>query len=76
MLMAFGIKSAPFLEDNWCHHPLLKSAHATRNMGYRRFRALLSALHFADDAENPVAGQPNHDKVHKIKQLVTMISER
>ena len=76
MFLGFGMKSAPFLVDNWSRHPILRSSHVTRNMGYTRFRTLLSNLHFSDDNDNVPAGHPGHDNIHKIRHLISMVSER
>ena len=44
VVIAFGIRSSPALEDHFSRCPLLGSPYIVRNMPYRRFRNILSML--------------------------------
>ena len=50
MLLAMGIHRLPQLEDYWSSHSLLGAKGIVSGMSWRRFRVLLSCLHFVDNS--------------------------
>ena len=52
IVIAMGVSPQPRLQDHWSRHPVLNSPYITRNMINKRFRNILSSLHF-NDTSNP-----------------------
>ena len=77
VVIAFGIRSSPALEDHFSRCPLLGSPYIVRNMPYRRFRNILSMLHFADNRTLITdRNDENYDVMGKIRPLMKMMQDR
>ena len=77
IVIAFGLRPSPELEDHFSLDPLLGSPYIVRNMPYRRFRNILSSLHFADN-RTLVRDRTSddYDVLGKIRPLINVIRQR
>ena len=77
LVIAFGVRPSAALVDHFSLCPLLGSPFIVRNMPYRRFREILSCLHFADNESLETNRQSDdYDILGKIRPLLTMMSTR
>ena len=66
----------PDLKSYWSTNPLLETQIFGRSMSRNRFEALLAAFHLNDNTTNLPRDDPAHDKLFKIRPLVTHLQKR
>ena len=66
MIIAMGIHRLPQLEDYWCSDPLLGVPGIVSGMPIDRFKVLLQCMNRDD---------PDYDRLHKIRPLISMARE-
>ena len=76
LVIVMGIKRMPNLRDYWSQHTLLGCPEVVSSWPYNQFRALLSCLHFNDNSSAVPKGQPGYDRLHKVRPLLSMVSDR
>ena len=80
IVIAMGVSPLPRLQDHWSRHPALNSPYITRNMINKRFRNILSSLHFNDTSnpdETPQMNRedPRYDPLYRVRPFLTLISQ-
>ena len=76
LVIAMGIKRLPNLRDYWSQVPLLGCPDLISSWSYQQFRALLSCLHFNDNATAIPRGQTGYDSLHKVRPFLELVLER
>ena len=61
------------IEDYWETFWLTSSPGFSRIMSRDRFELILSFLHYANNEDHVARGQPGHDRLFKVRQLIDMI---
>ena len=75
MLILMGIIHKPRLTMYWSKDSIIATPIFNQVMRRDRFLLLLRFLHFADNSQyNP--GDPDRDKLYKLRQIITMIKDR
>lgn len=59
--------------DYWSQHPLLGVPGITSGMSRNRFRDILKNLHLNDNSKMPSSGQPNYDRLYKVRPLLESV---
>ena len=80
VIIAFGVSPKPRLQDHWSSHPVLASPYIVRNMTYKRFREILSCLHFADTTNSSQIPEMNrkdkrYDPLYLIRPYLNRLSQ-
>jgi hypothetical protein len=73
VLIAMGIHRLPQVEDYWSTNPLLGAPGIISGMPIKRFKVLLRHLHLNDNTTAVPRGEPNFDKLHKLRPLISII---
>ena len=68
-----GIHKVPSVSNYWSQHALLGVPGITRNMSRNRFMQTLQNLHLNDNSKMPQPGDPNFDKLYKVRPLLETI---
>ena len=76
ILLHMGAIKKPSLPDYWSTKDFMKSSFSHMIMSRDRFRAILTMLHFSDNADYIPQGQPNHDPLYKIKKVYEHFQNR
>ena len=69
-----GINKLPSLDDYWSRNPLLRYSPVADRITRDRFRDLSRYLHFADNTTLTDRGSPNHDRLGKVRPVVTHLA--
>lgn len=73
--LLMGIKRLPSYRDYWNTGPDMNDAYVSSLMPVKRFSWLLSNLHLNDNLLMPKKGEPNYDKLYKVRPLLTSLSD-
>ena len=76
LVIAMGIKCLPNIGDYWSRVPLLGCPDLILSWPYQQFCALLSCLHFNDNATAIPKSQPRYDHLHKVRPFLELVLER
>ena len=76
LVVAMGIKHLPNLRDYCSQVPQLGCPDLISSWSYQQFRALLSCLHFNDNATAIPKGQPGYVHLHKVRHFLELVLER
>ena len=71
MIIAMGVHCLPQLEDYWSSDILLGVSGIVDGMPIDRFKVLLQCLHLNDNTEMKRPGDPDYDRLHKLRPLLT-----
>ena len=71
-----GINKLPFIDDYWSRNPLLHYSPVADRITRDRFRDLSRYLHFADNTTLSDRGSPNHDRLGKVRPVITHMERR
>jgi hypothetical protein len=75
MHILMGIHCLPELKNYWCTDPALGVRVVSDVMTTKRFKKILEALHCNDNYTNPPRGDPNHDKIHKVRPIIDKLNK-
>ena len=75
MIIAMGIHRLPQLEDYWCSDPLLGVPRIVSGMPIDWFTVLLQCIHANDNTTMKNRDDPDYDRLHKIRPLISMARE-
>ncbi|XP_039287374.1 piggyBac transposable element-derived protein 4-like [Nilaparvata lugens] len=70
-----GIKKLPSYRDYWSTQPDLHDNLVSSLMPVKRFSQLLSHLHVNDNEMMPKRGDPDYDKLYKIRPMLDILSK-
>ena len=73
MIIAMGVHRLPQLKDYWSSDILLGVPGIVD--GTDRFKVLLQCLHLNDNAEMKTPGDPDYDRLHKLRPLLTKVKQ-
>ena len=71
--MTMGLVEKHEIEDYWETFWLTATPGFSRIMSHDRFELILSFLHYANNEDHVARGQPGHDRLFKVRQLIDMI---
>ena len=71
-----GINVLPSLDDYWKLDKTLRYAPVADRISRDRFRDISRYLHFVDNSTLEPRGSPNHDRLGKIRPLLTYIDQK
>ena len=74
ILMA--INHVPALEDYWKRDPVLRFAPIADRISRGRFRDITRYLHFRDNSTLPLRGSPGHDRLGKVRPVLSHLCQR
>ena len=74
--IAMGIHSLPATRDYWAREPLLRSPWFSSVMPRDKFMAISRFLHFTDNSKALSRGDPNYDRLWKIRPAIQKIQEQ
>lgn len=69
-----GLKQVPDLYDYWSNSTVLSVDGIKHVFPRKRYEELLHNLHCADNGSAIPAGQPGHDKIHKIRNVLNILN--
>ena len=74
ILILMGIVKLPRLDMYWqVKHPLIATEGMSSIMSRIRFEQIYRFLHLADSSQQVPAGQPGHDKLFKVRNLLNLV---
>ena len=74
LLILMGIETLPRLEMYWqVKHPLIATVGMSSIMSRIRFEQMYQFLRLADSSQQIPAGQPGHDKLFKVRNLLDLV---
>ena len=76
LLVAMGLHNLPSADLYWCTDPLFRVSAVASVMPVKRFKKLLQSLHVNDNATAPKKGQPNFDKLYKVRPLIEILNKQ
>lgn len=68
--LCMGIKKLPYYRDYWSAQPELRDSYISKHMSVNRFGWLLTHLHVNDNSVMLNRGDPNYDKLYKVRPLL------
>ena len=71
-----GINHVPALEDYWKRDPVLRFAPIADRISRGRFRDITRYLHFTDNSTLPPRGSPGHDRLGKVRPVLSHLCQR
>ena len=71
--MTMGLVEKHQIEDYWETFWLTATPGFSRIMSRDRFELILSFLHYTNNEDHVVRGQPGHDRLFKVQKLIDMI---
>lgn len=75
MNIMMGISRLPAIRCYWSSNCQLHNSYISSVMPLNRFFAILSHIHLNDNLSMPQKGEPNYDKLYKLRPLLDMLSE-
>ena len=69
-----GIKRSPSYRDYWSTNFQMNDPYVSSIMPVKRFSSLLSNLHLNDNSQKRPRGDPNFDKLYKVRPLLDNLS--
>lgn len=76
VLLHMGTFHKPAISDYWSTEEFIESRFASKVLSRDRFRAILSMLHFSDNAHYLPIDHPNHDPLYKIRGVYQHLQNR
>lgn len=76
MNLLMGIKKMPSYRDHWSSAPDLHDEYIANLMPIKRFSWILSNLHLNDNTYQPKRGDPDFDKLYKIRPFLEHLSNK
>jgi len=76
MLIAMGLHDLPRTELYWSSARLFRVTPIAHIMPVKRFKKIRQAIHVNDNSTAPKRGDPNYDKLYKLRPLIDGINER
>lgn len=73
--MYMSVKHFPSYRDYWSSAPDLHDNYISSLMSVKRCSWLLSLIHFNDNQHQPKRGEPNYDKLYKIRPFLDLIGQ-
>lgn len=73
--LMMGIKRVSSFKDCWSSNFQLRDNYISKVMSLKRFSFLLGNFHVNDNSKIPKKGQPNYDKLYKVRPLLNKLSE-
>lgn len=70
-----GVKRLPSYRDYWSSNPQLNVPYISSVMTVVRFGFILGNLHISDNSTEPKKGDPNYDKLYKLKPLLSTLQK-
>jgi len=70
-----GIKKLPSYRDYWSYDKKLNDPFISSLMSVVRFGFILDNLHISDNSTEPKKGEPNYDKLYKLRPLLNRLQE-
>lgn len=70
-----GIKHLPSYRDYWSSNPQLRDSYISSIMPVKRFSFLLATFHLNDNSLEPKKGEPDYDKLYKLRPFLNILSE-
>ena len=74
--MLMGITRLPSIDDYWKKDPLLHYSPIASRISRDRFREIRRYLHFVDNATITTPGSAGHDRLAKVRPLLTHITNK
>lgn len=74
--LLMGIKKLPSVRDFWSSNELLNDSFISKQMPVKRFTWILGNLHLNDNSIMPNRGDPNFDKLYKVRPLLDHLSAK
>ena len=71
-----GVVKLPAINDYWRLDPYLHYAPISDRISRDRFRDIHRFLHFADNTSLPLRGEPGHDRLGKVRPVLTALLEQ
>ena len=71
-----GIVQMPAINDYWRRDPFLHYAPIADRISRDRFRDIHRFLHFANNNDLPPRGQPGHDRLGKVRPVLTTLLDQ
>ena len=71
-----GAVKLPAIPMYWNTDPALNQPEITSRISRNRFQDLSRYLHFADNSDLPVRGEPGHDRLGKVQPMIDAFQER
>ena len=75
MHILMGVHQLPELKNYWSTDPILNVQSAARVMTAERLKKITETLHVNDNCTNPPRGQPGHDKLHKVRPILSQLND-
>jgi len=75
MLIAMGLHDLPQTEIYWSSDRLFRVTSIAHIMPVKRFKKIRQAIHVNDNSTAPKRGDPNYDKLYKLRPLIDRINE-
>lgn len=75
MIVAMGLHKLPQLEDYWSADVLLGVPGIVSGMPIDRFKVLQKCLHINDNTKAKPRGDPEYDRLYKIRPLLNAVNE-
>ncbi|XP_058801241.1 piggyBac transposable element-derived protein 4-like [Phymastichus coffea] len=69
-----GIKKLPSYRDYWSENPQVRDSYISSLMTVNRFSFFLPHIHVNDNSKEPKKGDPNDDKLYKVRPLLDELS--
>ena len=70
-----GIQKSPSYRDYWSSDPKLNDSFIGSLMTVVRFGFILGNLHISDNSKAPKKGEPNYNKLYKLRPLLDRLQE-
>lgn len=74
MLIVMGIHVLPSIDSYWSTDPILRVDFIADVMPVKRFKKILENIHFNDNSEQLPRSDPQYDKLHKIRPIITKLN--
>lgn len=71
IIIMMGLHNLPSIDKYWSSDPLWRVLAVAEVMTVKRFKKILQTFHVNDNSAMPQRGDPNHDKLYKLRPLIT-----
>lgn len=75
VLIMMGLNPLPDMELYWSSDPFYNNAEISRVFPLTRFKKIIQNFHLNDNEMESPRGSPGHDKLYKLRPLITLLNE-
>ena len=76
LVILMGIHQLPEVQNYWSSDPLLCVPAVKTVMPSKKFKKIVETIHCNDNTTNPPRGETGHDKLHKLRPLLTKLHQK